>query len=117
MEAAHKECGPGQYEIVLKFGEVLRTLDNYYLAKEIISQHFKKKGLTVTYIPKPFEEESGSGAHVHVSIWKDGKNYFSNLKGNYGVSEVGESFMAGILKYYDALLHFLTPSPNSLRRL
>lgn len=25
--------------------------------------------------------------------------------------------MAGIHKYFDALVHFLTPSPNSIRRL
>jgi len=25
--------------------------------------------------------------------------------------------MAGILKYYDALVHFLCPSPNSIRRM
>lgn len=40
-----------------------------------------------------------------------------NSKTKYGLSDAGESFMAGILKYYDALVHFLSPSPNSIRRL
>lgn len=37
FECSHKECGNGQYEIVLGYGEVLKTLDDYYLTKEIIS--------------------------------------------------------------------------------
>ena len=37
IEAIHKECSAGQFEIVLKYGDVFKVLDNYYLAKEIIS--------------------------------------------------------------------------------
>jgi len=55
FEIAHKECGGGQFELVLKYGDVIKTLDDYYLAKEIIAQHFKKKGYVVTYLPKVFE--------------------------------------------------------------
>lgn len=117
FEIGHKECGAGQYEIVLKYGEVMQTLDNYYLAKEIISQHFKKKGLVVTYIPKPFEDSSGTGSHMHISMYKEGKNCFGELGGKWGLSDIGEHFMAGILKYFESLIHFLTPSPNSVRRL
>lgn len=96
----------------------MKTLDDYYVAKEIIAQHFKKKGLIVTFIPKPFEKEAGNGAHVHISIVNsEGKNIFGAVNDRFGISDVGEHFMAGIQKHFDALLHFLTPSPNSLRRL
>lgn len=37
VEIAHKECGSGQFEIVLKYGEVMKILDDYYLAKEIVA--------------------------------------------------------------------------------
>jgi len=37
FEVGHKECGNGQFEIVLKYGSVMKSLDNYYLAKEIIT--------------------------------------------------------------------------------
>ena len=37
VETIHKECSPGQFEIVIKYGEVIKTLDDYYLAKEIIA--------------------------------------------------------------------------------
>ena len=37
--------------------------------------------------------------------------------GKHGLSQVGESFIAGVLSHYNALFHFLCPSPNSLRRI
>jgi glutamine synthetase len=95
----------------------MKALDDYYLAKEIITQHFKKRGLVVTYLPKPFIDEAGNGAHVHMSLWKDGRNVLPDVKNIHGLSNEGENFMAGILKYYDALIHFMTSSPNSLKRL
>jgi len=40
-----------------------------------------------------------------------------DVKNPHGLSSEGENFISGILKYYDALIHFLTSSPNSLKRL
>lgn len=50
----------------------MKTLDDYFIAKEIITQHFKKRGLMTTFIPKPIANEAGTGAHVHISLYKDG---------------------------------------------
>ena len=95
----------------------MKTLDDYFLAKEIITQHFRKKGLLVTYLPKPFDQETGSGAHVHMSLLSNGLNCMGDINSPYKLSLVAENFMAGILKHYDALLHLLSPSPNSIRRI
>ena len=40
MEVMHKESGPGQFEIVLKYGKVMQSIDNYQLARETIHHHF-----------------------------------------------------------------------------
>ncbi len=37
FEIAHKECGAGQFEVVLKYGDVMKTLDDYFLTKEILT--------------------------------------------------------------------------------
>jgi glutamine synthetase len=92
-------------------------LDGYYLAKEIIALHFKQRGMVVTYLPKPTPEEMGNGCHMHISVWRDGKNITGDPSNEYMFSKEGEHFMAGILKNYDALFHFMCPSPNSLRRI
>jgi glutamine synthetase len=59
----------------------------------------------------------GSGCHVHMSIWKDGKNVIGDPDTKFGLSDAGENFFAGILHHYNALFHFLCPQPNSLRRV
>ena len=41
----------------------------------------EKKGLRVTFMPKPFLGKTGNGCHAHVSIWnKSRKNIFLNKK-------------------------------------
>jgi glutamine synthetase len=59
----------------------------------------------------------GNGAHVHFSLWRNGKNCMGNKSTQNQLSLDGESFVAGILKHFDAVFHFLCPSPNSLKRL
>jgi glutamine synthetase len=49
---AHKETGPGQFEIVLGYGDVMETLDKYFLARETIKAVFGKYSYIVTFIPK-----------------------------------------------------------------
>ena len=94
----------------------MQSIDNYQLARETIHHHFSSKGLVPCFLPKS-SEEAGNGCHVHLSLWKDGKNITGEPTRRYGISEALESFMAGILAHYGALFHFLCPSPNSMRRI
>lgn len=75
--AVHKETGPGQFEIVLNYGDVMETLDNYFMAREAIKAVLRKYSLLTTFIPKS-SPITTNGAHVHISIWKDGKNITTN---------------------------------------
>jgi glutamine synthetase len=43
------------------------------LAKILISRYFSSKNIECNYLPK-IMNGAGSGCHVHLSIWKDGKN-------------------------------------------
>jgi glutamine synthetase len=72
--------------------------------------------MIVCFLPKS-SEDSGNGCHIHMSLWKDGKNITGDKSRKYGISEAIESFMAGILSQYSALFHFLCPSINSMRRI
>lgn len=58
--------------------------------------------------------EIGSGCHVHVSVERDGKNMFSasDDSSRYGMSQIGEEFMAGVLAHIPSILAFTTPHPN-----
>jgi glutamine synthetase len=48
----HKETGPGQFEIVLNYGDVLITLNRYFMAREAIKAVLRKYSLLVSFIPK-----------------------------------------------------------------
>ena len=82
----------------------------------MLSKHFQKKGILVNFLPKP-NDGVGSGAHVHLSLWKDGESASGDKDAPYAISGVFNSFLAGLLKYFPALAHFLAPSHNSTRRL
>lgn len=56
----------------------------------------------------------GSGSHVHVSLSENGQNVFMahNGEGRYGMSKIGEAFMAGVLDHLPSILAFTAPVPN-----
>lgn len=69
----HKETGPGQFEVVLGYDSVMKSLDRYFMAREAIKAVLRKYSLIGSFIPKS-SAITQNGAHVHMSLWKDGKN-------------------------------------------
>jgi glutamine synthetase len=83
------------------------------MARSIAEKH----GLRATFMPKPFISLTGSGCHVHVSLWKGGRNLFEDEGGELGVSELGYHFLGGVINSADALAAILNPSVNSYKRI
>lgn len=52
-----------------------------------------------------------------MSLWKDDENILTDPDSQYGISKMGEHFIAGILKHLPALMAVTTPIPNSYRRI
>lgn len=58
------------------------------------------------------EDEDGSGSHVHISLSRNGENVFmASGDSKYGMSKIGESFMAGVLNHLPAILAFTATHP------
>ncbi|KAL6138494.1 hypothetical protein ACLB2K_063776 [Fragaria x ananassa] len=97
----------------------LHAADNLIYTREVIRAIARKHGLLATFMPKYALDEIGSGAHVHLSLWQNGKNVFMASGGSsqHGMSKVGEEFMAGVLYHLPALLAFTAPIPNSYDRI
>src|SRR6056297_2933288 len=117
VEAQHHEVATGgQCEIDMRFQRLVRMADNLlkykYIVKNVARQHNK----TVTFMPKPLWNDNGSGMHVHMSIWKGGKNLFFG-DGYSGLSEMAMYAIGGILKHAPAILAFTNPTTNSYKRL
>ncbi|XP_060967692.1 protein fluG-like [Cannabis sativa] len=116
VEQVHAESGKGQFEVVLGYGPCTLSADNLIFARETIRAIARKHGLLATFVPKYSMEDIGSGAHVHVSLFRDGKNVFMGSS-QYGMSKAGEEFMAGVLYHLPRILAFIAPIPNSYDRL
>ncbi|CDW91658.1 glutamate--ammonia ligase [Stylonychia lemnae] len=113
----HKESSHGQYEIVLDYDDVLKSIDNYNFAIQVIKQNFQREGKQISLLPRPFENQFCNGLHIHMSIWRDGKNILGDSAGQHLLTVEGQQFMAGILEHSSAINHFLAPSPNSMKRI
>ena len=116
VEKHHHEVAPSQHELGMKFGTLIETADNMQLYKYTVHQVAHAYGLSATFLPKPIAGDNGSGMHVHMSLWADGKPLFAG-NGYADLSEQALYYIGGIIKHAKALNAFTNPSTNSYKRL
>ncbi|CAA7390700.1 unnamed protein product [Spirodela intermedia] len=120
VEQLHAEAGNGQFEIALGHAICTRTADDLIYVREVIRSVSSKHGFLATFMPKYSLFDVGSGCHVHLSLWENGKNVFmgSDVSATrHGMSNIGEKFMAGILHHLPSILALTAPLPNSYERI
>ncbi|KAK9918078.1 hypothetical protein WJX75_001014 [Coccomyxa subellipsoidea] len=115
VEQLHAESAPGQFEIVTTHDDALHAADGVIFAREAITSVAAKHGLVASFLPKLSAAQAGSGQHLHISLWKDGKNLVEGFE--TGKGSVAEAFLAGILSHIPALQAFTVPAPISYERL
>lgn len=117
VECAHHENAPGQHEIDFKYSDALNSADNIITFKFMVKCIAKSFGLHATFMPKPLENECGSGMHCNMSLFKDGKNAFYDENGENQLSKEAYYFIGGLLKHAKALTAITNPLVNSYKRL
>lgn len=110
-QTSHHEAGPGQNEIDFKYSSAMRAADNFATFKITVKTIAAKNGLWATFMPKPLENQSGSGLHINISIYKDGENLFATE------NPESKQFIAGVLKRISEITAFLNPIQQSYKRL
>lgn len=70
----------------MNYGDPFTQIDNLYYAKMILAHYYNQKGLYACFLPK-INENCGNGCHIHLSLWKDGKNVLGDENGKYGLSK------------------------------
>lgn len=113
----HEVGGPGQSEIEIMLGPLLRTADATQNIKYIVKMVAQKNNKTATFMPKPLYDEAGSGMHFHQRLVKGGEPIFYDDKGYAGLSETALHYIGGLLYHGPALLAITNPSTISYKRL
>ena len=117
IEASHHEVAQGQHEIDFKYDEALHAADNIMTFKLTVKTLAQKNGLHATFMPKPIFGIAGSGMHINMSLFRDGRNMFYDPDGEKGLSKTAYSFIAGIMAHMKGMAAITNPLVNSYKRL
>jgi glutamine synthetase len=114
VTAANHEFSAGQFEINLNHSELVDAADRAFRMKSAVQEIARHEGMLATFMAKPFNDEGGSGFHLHVSLVDDdGVNVFGTED---DLSDTGRAAIAGVLAHAPALAAILNPTINSYKR-
>jgi glutamine synthetase len=115
--AVNHEFMNSQYELTLRHADALTAADRAFRVKSAVKDIAAQHGLVATFMGRPFNDQGGSGTHLHVSLDRDGRNAFAAAGAEHGVAGEVHAFTAGVLAHAPALMAFLNPTINAYRRI
>ena len=113
IEQSNPEYAAGQVEVNIRYSEALLAADRAVAFRSLVKELAVSQNYLATFMAKPFIEESGSGVHVHHSLWKDGKNAFSD---GGKLSALGMNYLGGMQKRMAEMSLVASGTPNAYRR-
>ena len=122
VESSKGEWSCGQHEINFTCAAPLPMADMHAVFKQGVREIAEQHGKAVTFMAKYAPGEAGSSCHIHMSLWKGGKNLFAGSKSAIGNrqspigSKLFRQFLGGLLKYSPELCLFFGPTINSYKR-
>ena len=117
VEYSHHEVAPSQHEIDLRYTDALTMADNVMTYRLVVKQVAQDNGVYATFMPKPVFGVTGSGMHVHMSLFKGNKNAFFDKDAPFHLSEIGRGFTAGLLKHIPEITSVCNQWVNSYKRI
>ena len=117
------EDANSQFEFDFKYADALTMCDRHIFFRFMAKHYAAEEGLIATFMPKPFADKTGSGAHFNMSLYdlETKKNLFvlphADDPRGLGLTKLGYQFIAGILKHGPALCAAFAPTVNSYKRL
>jgi glutamine synthetase len=109
------EFGPSQFEFTLAPMSGLAAADAMVLLRSAVKQVARRHGYHATFMCRPkLPNVMSSGWHLHQSLSRNGKNAFTSERED--LSEVGKSYLAGLLAHARGSCAFSTPTINGYKR-
>lgn len=122
------ELGPSQVEAVFEATDALAAADNMVLFRNAVKMALRRAGYHATFMCRPpFPNIMSSGWHLHQSLVDaaTGRNVFRReapaegtgpTDAGFTLSEVGQSYLAGLLRHARGMAVFCTPTANGYGR-
>ena len=112
------EDGNGQFEQNFAHAGPMTTADRLVTFRYLVQVLAEQRGMTATFMPKPFTDRTGTGLHMHMSLWRDGEPLFPDPADprGLGLSSLAYQFIGGLLAHAPALLAVVAPTVNSYKR-
>jgi len=117
VEQYHPEYAAGQFEVSVATAGPVGAADDSVLVRQTIRAVSARRGLRVSFAPSVVAGAVGNGGHLHLSVWRDGRNLLSGGPGRHGLTADGEAFAAGVFAELPALSAVGAPSVASYLRL
>jgi glutamine synthetase len=117
VEYSHHEVAPSQHEIDLRYDEGLKMADSAVTLRIVVKEIARQHGVYATFMPKPIFGENGSGMHVHQSLFRGDINGFHDPSDRYHLSDMAQSYIAGIMKHAREMALVTNQWVNSYKRL
>lgn len=117
IESSHHEIANAQHEIDFHHDEATKTADNVMTFKMAVKTIARRHGQHATFMPKPQYGNNGSGMHLNMALYKDGKNIFDDPEGEGGISDEARYFIGGLIRHIKGMTAVMNPLVNSYKRL
>jgi glutamine synthetase len=116
------EFAPGQFEINLDHVDSpTLACDHAVLLKRAVKAVARQHGFVACFMAKPFEEDAGSGMHIHMSLVdRNGRNYFSQGRESLASPPYSARLrhaIGGLAATMAEATAIFAPNANSYRRL
>ncbi len=118
VENSKGEWGRGQHELNVRYTDSLAMADRHVIYKQCLKEVADRMGISVTFMAKFAADQAGSSCHIHLSLWRGGKNAFPGDKtlGPVQASDAFRWFLGGWIAHAPELMVFYAPTINSYKR-
>ncbi len=117
VEQLHPEYAAGQFELSVAPEAPVEAADTSVLVRSTLRAVGEAHGFRTSFSPKVDTAGVGNGGHVHLSLWRDGRNLLAGGDRRFELTADAEAFSAGVLSHLPALLAVGAPGVASYLRL
>ena len=114
------EDANGQFEQNFNYADALTTADRLIFYRYMVHTLAHRAGMVATFMPKPFGNLTGSGLHLHSSLWDatTGTALFpaAGDPRGLGLSQLAYHYIGGLVAHGPAMAAVTCPTVNSYKR-